>query len=180
MCTPCPEDADGLFPSVQRLHHRATISCVSLPSCPWIENSSQQRSLPASRLALILPLQLTPCLQPFTLVDQLDNSKRLSFKFHHEDCVQLSRDRLNFCLMRCFQDWQSRRCCCIQLSSPTDQLAPGLKLENPLWPMFTSPEYGAILNSHRVSITDTAILFSIHRDSAITMLRYHVLIVDWG
>ena len=75
--------------------------------------------------------------------------------FHHEDCVYLSWDRLCFRLKRRVDYRLSRRCCCIQLSSPTDQLAPSLKLENPLWEMF---EYGTNLNFHRVLITDTAIL----------------------
>ena len=35
-----------------------------------------------------------------------------------------------------FADHQGRLWRGIQLSSPTDQLAPSLKLENPLWPMF--------------------------------------------
>ena len=104
----------------------------------------------------------------------------LSSKFHHEDCVQLSRDRLNFCLQLCVRDRQSWRCCCIQLSSPTDQLAPSLKLENPLWPMFiVSRVRNKLEFSPRVDHRHCHTV-SIHRDSAITRLRYHVLIVDWG
>ena len=79
----------------------------SFPTCPWVENSVQQSSLSVPRFALFVQLQLTPCLQPSTFVDQLDNFKCFSFTFHHEDCVQLSRDRLNFCLKRCVHDWQS-------------------------------------------------------------------------
>ena len=62
---------------------------------PWVENSSQQRSLPVPRLDLILQLQLTPCLQPFTLVDQMDNSKRLSFKLTSVSSVVFTIGRVD-------------------------------------------------------------------------------------
>ena len=108
-----PAAADGAYFSddvynIFIVHTTERPSLVSASQAALgVENSSQQRSVPVPRLALILQLQLTPCLQPFTLVDQLDNSERLSFKFHLEDCVQLSRDRLNFNLKRCVHDWQN-------------------------------------------------------------------------
>ena len=65
-------------------------SYVSLPTSSRVESSPQQRCLSVPRLALVSQFQLTPCLQPFSLANQLDNAKGLSVKFHHEDCVQLS------------------------------------------------------------------------------------------
>ena len=72
----CPIEADGLLPPVQRLHHPASLSCVSLPISSRVESFPQQRCLSVPRLALVFQFQLTPfpcqpagqCQEPFRQV----------------------------------------------------------------------------------------------------------------
>ena len=92
MCTPL-----AVRQRLMVFSHLLSDSTTERPSLPSASQPALGLRIPRnkaaclfSRLALVFQLQLAPSLQPFSLANQLNNSERLSIKFHHEDCVQLS------------------------------------------------------------------------------------------